>query len=345
MQIFLNNINTFIKSLTSIAHDGAFILHGNSYNNMSIKSALSESGVRIVDYTAFGVNPKYEEVCKATQAFSQSNTDVIIAVGGGSTIDTAKYIKMKNPMVPLIAVPTTAGSGSESTSFAVYYRDGEKQSIMDNSIIPDYVLLMPTVLSSLPLTQKQSTLADALCQAIEAWWSVNATDESIDYSYHAIKKLLSNATGYFNNNPDTFDVIMEGSNYAGRAINIAKTTAAHAMSYKITSTFHLPHGYAVALCLPAVWEFMNKKILHGSTLEHTINNISAALGCKCTEKAPELLRNLFYSWNIVPPNDVTQEQIIELSSTINLERLKNFPVTIDAKESLTLYEKIFRRTL
>ena len=98
--------------------------------------------------------------------------------------------------ITLIAVPTTAGTGSESTCHAVIYYEGEKQSISHTSIIPNYAILEPSVLETLPVYQKKCTMLDALCQAIESWWSVNSTEESKEYSRKAILAIKENWEEY-----------------------------------------------------------------------------------------------------------------------------------------------------
>ena len=98
--------------------------------------------------------------------------------------------------IPLVAIPTTAGTGSESTRFAVIYHQGVKQSVTHPSIIPNYAILEPAVLSSLPVYQKKCTVLDALCQGIESWWSINSTPQSHKLSCEAVRTLVDNIEPY-----------------------------------------------------------------------------------------------------------------------------------------------------
>ena len=91
--------------------------------------------------------------------------------------------------IPFLAMPTTAGTGSEATRYAVIYYDGKKQSVTHDSVVPDVAILEPKVLKTLPLYQKKCTMMDALCQGIESWWSMNSTDES--KAREKMEKLLS----------------------------------------------------------------------------------------------------------------------------------------------------------
>ncbi len=108
-------------------------------------------------------------------------------------IGSEKCLTIKPNNIPLLAVPTTAGTGSEATRFAVIYYGGNKQSVTSESLIPDAVVLDPDTLITLPLHQKKATMMDALCHSIESFWSINSTDESKEFSRTAIREILENA--------------------------------------------------------------------------------------------------------------------------------------------------------
>ena len=335
----------------------------------AVEAAITGIGSPVISFSDFGPNPLYESVCKGVELFNSAGCDTIVAVGGGSSIDVAKCIKLFCRMAPgtlflkqtfrdtgikLIAIPTTAGTGSESTRYAVAYYKGEKQSITHQSIIPDYAILEPSVLESLPLYQKKCTMMDALCQAIESWWSVNATDASSRLSCQAIQLIISNWQPYIFDccgdtvpgirfaslipppaeagGPPVHEVtgdhaspgdsvpaakaIMKAANLAGQAINITQTTAPHAFSYKLTSLFGLPHGHAVALCLPEIWEFMldslsfrpsdsslsfrPSKASGGISLHATFIDIAHAMGTDSPETAITLFRSLMSQMELGP---------------------------------------------
>ena len=129
-----------------------------SFASIGIRRQVEDIPAEHVFFNDFGSNPLYDDVCKGVALFNQSGCDSILAVGGGSCIDVAKCIKLyckldpdtlylhqeyRDSHVPLIAIPTTAGTGSESTRFAVIYYNGVKQSVTHPSIIPDYALLVP----------------------------------------------------------------------------------------------------------------------------------------------------------------------------------------------------------
>ena len=128
-----------------------------------VESAISGVGSPLLKFSDFASNPLEECVLKGVDLFTKEACDTLVAVGGGSSIDVAKCIKLyaKAPETKLIAIPTTAGTGSESTRFAVIYAQGKKQSITDDCIVPDFAILEPSVLESLPLYQKKCTMMGA----------------------------------------------------------------------------------------------------------------------------------------------------------------------------------------
>ena len=146
-------------------------------------------------------------------------------------------------------MPTTAGTGSEATRYAVIYFDGEKQSISDYSCIPSAVLMDASVLKTLPIYQKKSTMMDAFCHAIESYWSVNSSEESRQYSRRAIQLIMENKDLYIGNDETGNTQMLKAAHLAGKAINLTQTTAGHAMCYKLTSLYGIAHGHAAALCV------------------------------------------------------------------------------------------------
>lgn len=334
---------------------------GNSFFAMGIDKYFEGINIPYVYFNDFTANPKYEEICKGIEIFNNEKCDAIVTVGGGSAIDVAKCIKLFSTMpkgelyfkqelndndIPLLAVPTTAGTGSESTRFSVFYYGGEKQSIGPEYLVPEYAFLDASLLSTLPQYQKKCTLLDALCQAIESWWSVHSTDESRKYAKIAIEKIMANYKGYiFENNPEACEEIMLGSNYAGRAINITATTSAHAMSYKMTTLYGIPHGHAVGIGLPHIWEFMIKnpdKCIDKRGIDYlqkVFNEIACALGAQDALSGVNIFKKLLSELQITAPKSNAAELEL-LVSSVNLSRLKNNPCELDKNALCDLYKKI-----
>ncbi|GAA4421188.1 phosphonoacetaldehyde reductase [Bremerella cremea] len=225
-------------------------------------------------FTDFEPNPKLEDVMRGVEKCRSVKPDLVVALGGGTAIDLAKMIgsmalqeesprdiavkglPLQRGTLPLIAIPTTAGTGSEATHFAVVYVDGEKYSVADPCLLPAFALIDPQLTYSLPPTMTAATGLDTFCQAIESIWAVGATSESIEFAKEAAQlalRYLPEAT--HRPTPEARRAMCCASNLAGQAINISKTTLPHAISYSITADYGLPHGAAVATTLSSVMAF------------------------------------------------------------------------------------------
>lgn len=329
----------------------------SAFENLSTYAEYNSIENIIVKFNGFSPNPLYDEVCEGVKLFKKENCDAILAIGGGSAIDTAKCIKAFSQMsedglylkqtftenkIPLIAIPTTAGTGSESTRYAVCYYQGEKQSVTDDTLIPDYAILDARNLMTLPLYQKKCTMLDALCQGIESWWSVNSTAESREISHKAVLAIMSNINGYLDGNSEAAEKMMYASNLAGQAINITQTTAAHAMSYKLTSIYKIPHGRAAFVCLPYVWEYMIENSADNEELRFVFYNIATALGCKTPIEAVTLLKGLNKELFGNEGIETSVDDIPLLAASVNPTRLKNNPVKLTEETLTELYTLILK---
>lgn len=373
MQKKINGIAQLPAILKEVGCEKLFLVVDSSYPFLNIKDAIETLPVKErVMFSDFTPNPLYEQVCNGIELLKSSNCDTILAVGGGSAIDVAKCIKLavlaeegnaaiipplvsthvacEGAKLPFIAIPTTAGTGSESTHNAVMYYEGAKQTVTNDGVLPDYAVLEPSVLKTLPLYQKKCTMMDALCQGIESWWSVNSTEESYEYSRKTIELIMANWRKYiFENDDEAAKQIMLAANYGGRAINITQTTAAHAFSYKITSLYKLPHGHAVAVCLPEIWEYMlgnMDKCIDNRGLEYLagiFTLISKAMGCDSPEQAIEEFRQMMKDMDLKNPvAENREEELKVLSTSVNPVRLKNNPIGLDVIVIEHLYSFIIK---
>lgn len=325
-----------------------------AFEYLQTKEEYLKMNVSYTIFNQFTSNPLYEDVVKGVEVFIKNQCDAIVAIGGGSSIDVAKCIKLYSSMdntkvyleqeykengVALIAIPTTSGTGSESTRYAVIYYEGKKQSVTHDSIVPQYAILDYRNLVTLPLYQKKCTMLDAMCQSIESWWSVNATEKSREYSRHALNMLMFNMKDYLANKDDGNAKMLEASNYAGKAINITQTTAAHAMSYKLTSLYGIPHGRAVFMCLPSIWKLMEEK----NILPDVFINIAYTLGYTCVTDAigylESLNEQLFKNDKII----MNKEDIDILVKSVNPTRLKNNPLELTEDMIRSLYMEIIEK--
>ena len=370
MQKIINGIANLPDILKAVDCKKVFLVVDSSFPFLNIKDKIENMGYPHVMFSDFTPNPLYEQVCKGIDLFQITKCDSILAVGGGCAIDVAKCIKLAvlakegdaaiipplvsqrlpidGAKIPFVAIPTTAGTGSESTHNAVMYYEGAKQTVTNDGVLPDYAVLEPSVLKTLPLYQKKCTMMDALCQGIESWWSVNSTEESYEYSRKAVELIMANWRKYiFENDDEAAAQIMLAANYGGRAINITQTTAAHAFSYKITSLYKLPHGHAVAVGLPVIWEYMlgNKdKCIDVRGLEYLtdiFSQIAKAMGCDSTQKAIDVFHEMMKDMDLKNPEAGNKEEELKvLATSVNPVRLKNNPIMIDESDALRLYSRI-----
>jgi alcohol dehydrogenase class IV len=210
--------------------------------------------------------PEINELNFIIKKINIINPDLIIALGGGCAIDYAKLanglhniknlkikiksstLKIDSKKTKILAIPTTAGSGAEVTKFSVIYIDKIKHSVEHNLLKPDFYSLLPKLVINSPKIVRSSSGFDAIAQAAESIFSKKANIYSLKYSskslQHSIKSFLE-----FVNNPNIKNAtqMLLAANFSGKAINIAKTNAPHALSYLFTSKFNIPHGIAVSI--------------------------------------------------------------------------------------------------
>ena len=317
--------------------------------------------VGLVVFDRFKPNPDYESVVEGVRVFKESGCDAVVAVGGGSSMDVAKCIKMFATLdesqnyleqtivpnsIPFLAMPTTAGTGSEATRFAIVYYQGKKHSVTDDSCIPDAVVMDPNVLKSLPDYQRKATMLDALCHAIESYWAVASTEESRRYSSEAIRLIFDNVFGYLANNPEQNEQMLRAANLAGKAINITRTTAPHAFGYNLTAVYGVAHGHAVALCMKRLFALTVERATdacndpRGVTyLEGVLREIARLMGCNSAEAAAKKFVEFVDGLELEKPQ-LSEGDFDKFTNTVNPERLANHPVKIGEEEIETIYREI-----
>ncbi len=350
------NLDSFKEYLSSI--NNILIVCGKNFYNTNLYNELNSvlNNKNYVFFDNFKPNPTYESVVDGIKVFKENNLENILVIGGGSAIDVAKCIKLFSNMddnknyleqeikennVNLLAVPTTAGTGSEATKYAVIYYNNKKQSITHESCIPSLVLFLPELLDTLPLYQKKSTVLDALSHSIESIWSINSNEESTNYSVESIKLILNNFKDYLNNNKETYNDMLKAANLAGKAINITETTAGHAMCYKLTSLYGISHGHAAMLVNSVLYPYMicnidkciDKRGI--DYLKERFNLINSFV--KDENYFKKLLKELDL-YNV----DINYDDIDLLVNSVNLKRLANNPVKLEKEDIKTIYLSLFK---
>ncbi|MDD5503752.1 MAG: iron-containing alcohol dehydrogenase [Candidatus Omnitrophica bacterium] len=205
----------------------------------------------------------------------KTDKDVVIGIGGGSAIDTAKVISGRKPA---ITIPSTA-SGAAITPYATLWKAGGKISVATAKPILKFI---PGIAKSLPAETARLTMLDAFAHAIESLWSVNATGPSRRYCARALRMLMSYIKSKDN------DLLIKAGNEAGKAIEISKTNVVHASSYPFTSRYGLSHAAACGKLLPYFVQFMDYA------------KLPYLMGLESTRQVVSLLRK--YSRNIIMPD-------------------------------------------
>jgi|GEM_PF-946307 alcohol dehydrogenase class IV len=240
-----------------------------------------------VEYTVFtDVRPNPEAITidkKATPAYQKFNADVMVAVGGGSTIDTCKGVAIAgdsglsctddlftdwkwNPhkpfphkTYPIIAIPTTAGTGSDCCRNAVICnKKGEKVVPSHDSILPKYSLMDPDLLSGLPFNVAAATSIDTLTHALETYTNTRANDFTELFSLRSLELVGESIRQFVANPADDVaaDKMSKACMYAGFSLGIASIGQDHVITHPMSEApFHMPHGDACGMALPAVIEF------------------------------------------------------------------------------------------
>lgn len=216
-------------------------------------------------------NPTLQQVEEARKKLDYANFDVIIALGGGSVIDFAKAIAIHHPaytikkliiegipieaqIKPVIAIPTTAGTGSEVTMWGTIWdtENKVKYSISDQRLYCETAILDANLTVTLPLELTIQTGLDALSHALESLWNKNSNPISTQYASKACQLILENLTKVIRDPQNLFlrEKLLLASYYAGIAFSNTQTALAHAMSYYMTLHKKIPHGVAASFTLP-----------------------------------------------------------------------------------------------
>lgn len=258
----------------------AFIISGPHLNKMGIvqscADAMKAKGIESSVFTETEGNPSVETVDKASAAYKESGADFIVALGGGSPMDVAKAVgvvakyggsiteyegadKVPGDIIPLIAVPTTAGTGSEVTAFSVItdHSRNYKLTVFSYKLIPSYAILDAELLTTAPVSVAAACGIDAMVHALEAYISTAASPFSDAMAEKALELIGANIRCYVANRGDieAAENMLVGSLFAGIAFSWARLGDVHAMSHPVSAYFNVPHGVANAILLPTIVEY------------------------------------------------------------------------------------------
>lgn len=239
-----------------------------------IEQAIQLAGGESVVFDGVRPDPTIGVAESAKAHFVDQHCDAILAIGGGSSIDAAKaaaaavtnggvtsligLLKVKRAAVPLFAIPTTAGTGSEVSFFAVISDDEthKKDGILDPGIMPKAIALDPTLCTSLPKPITAATGIDALTHAIESYTNATANDLVREYSGQAVRLIFEHLPTAYANGDEVAsrEAMLLASYYAGVSLNVSAVGNVHAIAHQLGAHYGTPHGLANAMVLPHVLE-------------------------------------------------------------------------------------------
>ncbi len=348
----------------------AFIISGPHLAKMGLveKAAdyLKTVDIKTDAFTEIEANPSVATVEKATEKFKESGADFIVAFGGGSPMDVAKAVgvvakyggsiteyegahKVPGSIIPLIAIPTTAGTGSEVTAFSVitdHSRD-YKLTVFSYELLPAYAILDAELITTAPVSVAAACGIDAFIHAEEAYISTAASPFSDAMAEKAMALIGKNIRRFVANRGDmeAAEAMMVGSLFAGIAFSFARLGNVHAMSHPVSAFFDVPHGVANAVLLPVVAEY-NALADHGRYL--TIYNDISPVPAYTDDFEPMMLVDAIHSLCAdigIPENltiainqasktgEVTREEIESKIEAMAVDAMKSGNIAVNPRSS------------
>jgi alcohol dehydrogenase len=308
-------------------------------------------------YSDVSPNPRVVEVDACAKLLREGNYDFVVVLGGGSAMDCAKAAAcvctdkesvtayhgtgkaLPKTSLPLIAIPTTAGTGSEVTGVSVLTNEtsGLKAPIVGRALYPDFAIVDPMLTVSMPPKVTASAGIDVLSHAIEGYWSKGHQPICDAMAKHAIIHVLLYLERAYNNPNDleAREKMCEASLIAGLAFGIPKTTSSHACSYPLTNIYGIPHGEACGLTLDY---FMR---VNGRTEEGRANRLAERIGYKDAEYLAYTIRKLKEKLGLrvdMKDFNLTDAQVDELVQASQHPNLLNNPVEITEDILYDMYQ-------
>lgn len=305
-------------------------------------------------------NPEIKLVDNVLKIAKDKKTELVIALGGGSVIDTAKVVallankdhsvqdflynnmQIKEKGLICFAIPTTSGTGSEVTSWASIWDHDEKRKISFEhpSLYPACSIVDPCLTLNKSEFLTAVTGLDALCHAVEAYWSKKSNPISDSFAGLSIPLIVENLTNAVKYPEDLkYRINMaKASLYAGLAISQTKTTACHAISYPLTASFGIPHGLACAMTLPHMFKF------NASAIGEKAQKLAEWFGADSIESTPKKILEFLKSLNVSTRLSEMNVRVDDIDGIFNedvlTERITNNPKNITKKDLTEIIENI-----
>ena len=364
----LENLKTVVSGATKVAVFTDRGLLASGLVDLPI-AKIKEAGKEVVVFSDLPAEPTYMQAQKLVDEFRESGADFIVAVGGGSAMDTAKLASLlvtdkytikdllDDPLlavktVPTCLVPTTAGTGSEATQNAIVGVPEKelKIGIVNPSMIPDYVILDAEMIRNLPRSIGAATGIDAMAHAIECFTSNKANPFSDTFALEAFDLIINNIERACDD-PTAMDAknkMQIAAFYGGAAIACSGTTAVHALSYPLGGKYHIAHGVSNAILLVPVMEFNEPairdrlavaydRVVHGEKTCTTVEEKSAWV----VRRMGEIVKHLDIPTSLkefnVSPDDL--ESLVEAGMQVTRLLVNNMR-EVTAEDARNIYRQI-----
>lgn len=336
-------------------------------------ASLSAAGVESLVFDEVQQNPLTTTAEKGAAVAKTAGCDMVVAVGGGSVIDCAKGIaflsvndgdisdyifarRSSNDALPLVAVPTTCGTGSEGNGFAVLTNpaNGDKKSLRCSAIIPKVSVVDPALMTTIPARVLASVGFDALCHCMEAYTAVAAQPFTDALAIYAIKLLAEHLPPLYQqvksgqpvaNNHAAWEAVSTASTIGGICIGACGVTLAHGMEHPASGLRDIVHGQGLAALTPAVISFFVQKIDKTSASAYKLADISRALGGTGIGDCADRLHSLLASLELTPTLGslgITEADIpwmVENCKKVSVGSLANVPIFIEETDIAAIYKE------
>ncbi|HIV25317.1 MAG TPA: iron-containing alcohol dehydrogenase [Candidatus Scatomonas pullistercoris] len=330
-------------------------------NGLADRLMKENEGLLVCMYSQISPNPEVTEVDACAALMKEKEVEFTVALGGGSALDCAKAasticftedsirkyhgtgVELPKKHLPIIAIPTTAGTGSEVTCVSVLsdHELGKKGPINNNNFYPAVALIDPELTYTLPPYMTASCGIDVLCHAVEGFWSKGHQPICDALALHASELVFENIRTVYNDpqNKEARARMAEASVIAGLAFTLPKTTSSHACSFPLTNILHIPHGEACGLTLDYFARINAADPVEGPR----INRFAQKLGFKdmndMADAIAQLKKDLKLRTDLKEFN-LTDEQVAELVRGSKHPNMLNNPVEITEEMLDKMYQSM-----
>lgn len=297
-------------------HGNCMLVTGRNFAKSSgyldrLKCLLESAGVKkIIVFDRVEPNPSAEIVDEGGRIAVKQAVDFVVGFGGGSALDAAKGIavvasagegsirnyfyppEVKHSILPIIAIPTTCGTGSEVTRYAIISDAKRKNSVRGDNLIPMAAILDSETLKHLPRDILAHTAMDALSHAIESCFHVKSSEMILMFSAEAINTIFKNFVQAYEGDHDSREKLLYASMLAGFSINFSGAIVVHALGYYLTEEYGIPHGLANALFLTNFIEYCSRRVPEKIILLCRKIGIPASNSAECSKFLVEKINEM-----------------------------------------------------